>query len=310
MNSFEETSDLSKSDILIYKNSGYHKTKLKNLKEDIVLSTDQYLIKSDVYERIKDFDFNKVLSTYNVIQNAKDAHNISIKVFKKIIKKFCEHNITYCLTFGTLLGFVRNKKIIPYDDDIDIEIKEADAYKLNQIDWGPDIKYMGWGNNGGLYMIFDAESYTKYGEQNGIKIDIFSEKSNDPPETIHSEVSDGYGGGYYHQSLFRGNIRNLPGISNCVIDSNLIFPLKKDFFEDIEVFVPAEPEIIVKKLYGGDCITNCKVYNHKFNNSFHKEFDKDECISWEPSVLYFISQLNIKFDKGLFNSYIKPKGEY
>lgn len=70
MNSFEETSDLSKSDILIYKNSGYHKTKLKNLKEDIVLSTDQYLIKSDVYERIKDFDFNKVLSTYYVIQNA------------------------------------------------------------------------------------------------------------------------------------------------------------------------------------------------------------------------------------------------
>ena len=45
--------------------------------------------------------------------------------------RFCESNdIKVWLSFGTLLGSVRNGKIIPWDDDIDLEILRDDYNKL------------------------------------------------------------------------------------------------------------------------------------------------------------------------------------
>ena len=44
-----------------------------------------------------------------------------------------EHNIWYNIAFGTLLGAVRHRKIIPWDDDIDLLIYKKDLHKLNPI---------------------------------------------------------------------------------------------------------------------------------------------------------------------------------
>lgn len=49
----------------------------------------------------------------------------------KMFDRFCkEHNIRYFLGFGTLLGAIRYKKFIPWDDDIDVLVPREDYQRL------------------------------------------------------------------------------------------------------------------------------------------------------------------------------------
>lgn len=57
-------------------------------------------------------------------------HAIQLEMLKKLIKVCEEYNISYFLAFGSLLGAVRNHKIIEWDDSIDVVMSYADYKKL------------------------------------------------------------------------------------------------------------------------------------------------------------------------------------
>ena len=56
-----------------------------------------------------------------------------LSILKKTIKFLDNNKINYFIFAGSLIGAVRHKGFIPWDDDIDIAIPRADYEKLIQI---------------------------------------------------------------------------------------------------------------------------------------------------------------------------------
>jgi len=71
-----------------------------------------------------------------------ELHKVQLDLFVRL-KKVCEENsLTYFMAFGSLLGAVREKGIIPWDDSIDVVMPYQDYEKLLGLPtsvWGNDF---------------------------------------------------------------------------------------------------------------------------------------------------------------------------
>lgn len=84
------------------------------------------MIDCDTQKRLRD--------TYNPDGSLLRKHQLKMLEMLKYIDHVCrEHDIDYWLCSGTLLGAVRHGGFIPWDDDVDIEMRREDYKRLMNV---------------------------------------------------------------------------------------------------------------------------------------------------------------------------------
>jgi len=160
----------------------------------------------------------------NIINKCKKIQSKLKIVLPDVVKKLEEYNIEYFIFSGTLLGYKRhNKKFIPWDDDIDIIILNTEDLdsKINNIKDDFKNKYEVKNISFGYKVYFQD-----------VFIDLF----------IYNKVDNNK---YISNSIMARILW-----PNEYFYENEIYPIQRDFFEDVEVNLPFNNENYLRRQYG------------------------------------------------------------
>lgn len=128
----------------------------------------------------------------------REIQNVSLNILVDVDRYCRQHNIRYSLAYGSLIGAVRHKGFIPWDDDIDIIMPRPDF-----------IRFMRGYKKDGKYPSTDAgESHIAFGrvyenqktlsidripwqkEKYGVWIDIFPIDSVDDDRAVFESIAN------------------------------------------------------------------------------------------------------------------------
>jgi len=153
---------------------------------------------------------------------------IALKILAMIDHLSKKHNFKYFMSYGTLIGVVRHRGFIPWDDDIDIMMTRKDVDKLIAASYElPDsIDFYPQGLN--FLKVMDKYSKISIDGKRGVAVDIFVlDKNRDDYSFI--------------------NVHNQKKIK---LKATEIFPLEQKPFENIDAPVPANYHELLTKIYG------------------------------------------------------------
>ena len=140
----------------------------------------EQLLRDDIEKRLQNLE-KEVLLLRTLLQKSVDITKIppakgnlrklqliKTEILKKIDVILKKHNLKYWLEYGTLIGAVRHKGFIPWDDDIDIAMLKEDYMKLPEI---LEKEFVGTDYTVEKGALSGSEIIKIY--YKGIKIDIF-----------------------------------------------------------------------------------------------------------------------------------------
>ena len=80
-----------------------------------------------------DFLKEEVICDFLVTTERKKLWAVLLEMLKEFDEVCTKHNLTYFIVYGTLLGAVRHKGFIPWDDDIDVAMPRNDYERFIQL---------------------------------------------------------------------------------------------------------------------------------------------------------------------------------
>ncbi len=205
-----------------------------------------------------------------------------LHIFDKLCMKY---NLRYWLDSGTLLGAIRHRGFIPWDDDLDVMMPRKDYDKVIPLmkeemeQYGIVVRWGGYFDNMG-YMARLAFAYKTV--ETGVWMDIFpadccnsAVPAAEIEPVIQKKISKFQK--YYFSHEKKCSVRQLtekkmeifddipkgkykiwygcPEFAydgHIVIDDNILFPLQKADFEKYSLNVPADPDCYLSKMYGNN----------------------------------------------------------
>jgi len=195
---------------------------------------------------------------------------ILLMLLEKVTKVLEDNNIKYFIEGGTILGAVRHKGFIPWDDDIDLGVFDKDFDKLiplfisNIQDHQYEIKVQRSSED--MIKVFVAEMWLKHKDNGHIvgtpTLDIFRYRQ---------------AGDY----IKLASVKERKRFPNCIYKKDEFYPLKKYQFESLHVYGPNNPMPFLLKYYGRDVMTTYKVDIRKEDNAIHK--DRNQIIQTSKS---------------------------
>ncbi len=115
----------------------------------------------------------------NII-DLEEQKSIQLEMLKEVHKFCVKHEIRYSISYGTLLGAVRHKGFIPWDDDVDIMMPVPDMFRFKRLFKSDNLYYCDVDVNKNYENAFSEivhyKSYRKRGaflRDRGVGIDLY-----------------------------------------------------------------------------------------------------------------------------------------
>ena len=221
-------------------------------------------------------------------EEVEKAQKIMLSILVEFERICSKYQLTYWLDYGTLLGAVRHKGFIPWDDDLDVSMPREDYEKFLQVatkELGTSYFLQNKTTDKDIFIHFskirDINSFfvekhevnKKISYKQGIYIDIFpinyidSSFINRIKYTLLKTITKIFSNRYisidyiskplikrtnsYHGNEYSYMVRGAEKMSNELkIDKKYIFPLQECIFENLSFKIPSNSTKYLKLLYG------------------------------------------------------------